>query len=143
MPENRPVGSHTEKQQHLDEDKALDVLCKRSVEIGKELLMRLEKLKVEDIEPKKKQRAVCNPESQTISQRRFKSAVLKYDSSEASERPKSKQFRKWQSFQKALEASWNKKDIEALAMTLQEFKSKIEFRILVSFRPVSFSPYQK
>ena len=43
-------------------------------------------------------------------------------------------FRSWQSFRKALEASWNKQEIEDLAATLRDFRGEIQFRMLLMFR---------
>ncbi|RDW60295.1 hypothetical protein BP5796_11901 [Coleophoma crateriformis] len=152
LPQNRRLGTvGSDANPASEDDEALDVLCARCVEIAEELIKRLSNLKVKPIESKgnegkegegeeKPPEEESNPPS-TFSKlratntrsRRFRTVVLA-DSSEASERPKFLQFRKWDSFRKALEASWDKKEIDALATTLREFRSEIEFRTLVSFR---------
>lgn len=48
------------------------------------------------------------------------------------------QFRRWESFRKALEASWNKKAIDELAATLREFRSEIPYIGIIPVRMASF-----
>lgn len=59
------------------------------------------------------------------------------DGSVKDERIPGAQYNRWESFRKALVVSWNKGEIEEMATTLKDFRSEIEFRILVSFRYVS------
>jgi len=42
--------------------------------------------------------------------------------------------RNWESFKKALRSSWSHEEIDSLAAQLQEVRSEIEFRVLISFR---------
>lgn len=164
LPKNRPLKERGETRQPNDDDEALDRLCERCVEIAEMLMERLEKLKVTRKEGKESASwrgntqdgagkntssmdedekddefaanktipATSNPAYTTT--RRGTKSILKLGNMK--EGLKAMQFRKWDSFRKALEASWNKKEIEALAATLRDFKSEIEFRIIISFRYV-------
>ncbi|KAI1854673.1 hypothetical protein JX265_002313 [Neoarthrinium moseri] len=143
------------------EDEALDDLYVRCVSIVQTLLDRLGRLKVE---PRKESEEVGEPTTgrlkglevelpddpatvqdphggNMLSKLRHKStrAITGFDGTAADERPESRRFRKWDSFRKALESVWSKHEIDELAATLQDFRSEIEFRILVSFR--YFSPF--
>lgn len=71
-----------------------------------------------------------------IQKSRIKSILVKHghNGSTMDERAKDRLFRGWAAFRKALEAIWNKQEIEALAATLKEFRDEIEFHMLVSFR---------
>ncbi|RDW84270.1 hypothetical protein BP6252_01860 [Coleophoma cylindrospora] len=152
LPQNRRLGTvGSDANPASEDDEALDVLCARCVEIAEELMKRLSKLKVKSIEAKGNEGKEGEGEEKAHEEesnlpspfsklratktrsRRFRTVVLA-DGSEASEQPEFLQFRRWDSFRKALEASWDKKEIDALATTLREFRSEIEFRTLVSFR---------
>lgn len=168
LPKNRALGRPGKARQLNDDDEALDRLCERCVEIAETLMKLLEKLKVPNKEGKDGSKggeaqdgagddtglmdedekdndilpvanktipATSNPAYTTT--RKSAKSILNYSS--AKEGPKAMHFRKWDSFRKALEASWNRKEIEALAATLRDFKSEIEFRIIVSFRYVLHS----
>ncbi|KAH8803347.1 small s protein, partial [Xylogone sp. PMI_703] len=120
-------------------DEALDRLCGRCVEIAEELMFRLKKLKVEPKQYKGKksinstERRKDGHDKQSISSTQSERTTCDKGGA-ATESHGGIRFGKWDSFRKALEASWNKKEIEGLATTLREFKGEIEFRILVSFR---------
>lgn len=139
LPEHRhPYNNQTV----IEDDKALDDLCSRAVEIAEELMRRLEKLM---ISPKRRQGAVfetTEPECEEFKQNNQSSKLESYESSSKSDsllmldrrKLRSRCFRKWVSFRKALEASWSKNEIEAMAATLRDFRSEIEFRLLVLLR---------
>jgi len=42
--------------------------------------------------------------------------------------------RNWESFKKALRSSWSHEEIDEILAQLHEFRSEIEFRVLISFR---------
>ena len=107
LPENRPLGNTSTGCTPFEDDGSLDVLCRRCVEIAAELMSRLDRLKVEERSDL--------PEGRKGRRR----DVL---------------FRSWESFRKALEASWNRDEIEDLAATLRDYRGEIEFRMLVMFR---------
>jgi hypothetical protein len=91
--ENQPVNA--EGQQEVSEyDKALDDLCRRCHGIAKDLIAKLNKLKVQG----------------------------------------STRHRNWESFKKVLRATWGKEELDSLATQLNELRSEIEFRVLLSFR---------
>jgi hypothetical protein len=148
LPKNRLLSGVAPGANKPTEDaEALDRLCERCVDIAEELMKRLNDLKVKPKEDKGKEgngggereRENKTPstffKTRTVKSRSGRSrTVILGDGSEASERPRGLQFRKWDSFRKALEASWDKKEIDNLAATLREFRSEIEFRMLISFR---------
>lgn len=112
---------------NAENDDALDALSLRCVEIAEELMRRLDKLKV-------KRRPSRRGTQQKIGTLDKWRTLFGADGSEASERPGMRQFNKWASFRKALEASWSKREIDAMAANLRDVRSEIHFRILVSFR---------
>jgi hypothetical protein len=146
LPQNRLLFNiKSNADEASEDDEALDRLCERCVEIAEELMKRLHELKVEPKEAEWKEGEEKRGKGKMREGRTMGTAVVKTrsgrertvvvaDGSEAAERPKGVRFRKWDSFRKALEASWDKKEIEALAATLREFRGEIEFRMLVSFR---------
>ena len=128
LPEHRPLPRQSDSStiRDIENDAALDDLCRRSVEIAEELLRRLDKLKVPSTGP-----PVPNPPSITSFR---KKVLLGGDGSESTLGFRGAVFRGWKSFQRALEASWNRSEIQALSATLREYRSEMEFRILVIFR---------
>lgn len=132
LPDNRAI-----KEDKSEDEKALDELCIRCVAIAEELIAHLDKLKIVSgkDDTKTSEDDKVGGGSLRDSQSREKlgrdnwSSMLK-----PSAKGKSKIFRKWSAFRKALEAVWRKEEIEAMAATLREFRSEIEFRILVMFR---------
>jgi len=96
LKENQPLGFPP--QSSLEDDSALDNLCRRCYEISKKLLFKLDKLKV----------------------------------------PGNSKYRNWESFKKALRSSWSHEEIEEISAQLYEFRSEIEFRVLISFRYAIF-----
>lgn len=141
LPEHRqPLNNQTV----IEDDKALDDLCKRAAEIAEELMRRLEKLM---IDPKRRQESTyetTGPECEEFKQKN-QPKLASYESSSKSDssnsllvpdrrKLRSRCFRKWMSFQKALEASWSKNDIEEMAAILRELRSEIEFRLMVLLR---------
>ena len=139
LPENRSLKTPEDRCDYSEDDKALDTLCQRCVIIAEELLHRLAKLKVKHEETDAKDDENTKgpppaPDLQTDTRHQRTPNLLTFDGSKRSERQKFMHFKKWESFRKALEASWNKKEIETLAKTLFDFRSEIEFRILISFR---------
>ena len=46
--------------------------------------------------------------------------------------------RSWESFKKALRATWNHEEMKLLADQLAEVRSEIEFRVLITFRYISY-----
>ncbi|CAI6080067.1 unnamed protein product [Clonostachys chloroleuca] len=132
LPDNRAI-----KEDKSEDEKALDELCIRCVAIAEELIAHLDKLKIVSgkDDTKTSEDDKVGRGSLRDSQSREKlgrdnwSSMLK-----PSAKGKSKIFRKWSAFRKALEAVWRKEEIEAMAATLREFRSEIEFRILVMFR---------
>lgn len=141
LPEHRILSSDTPPAQRPENDDALDALCSRSIEIGEILLSKLQKLRV----PVKRTGKARHPpdnevstQSQTPSNTQparerglggRKPLVLKDGGPFEGQR-----FSKWASFRTALEECWSKHELEDLACTLREFRSEIEFRILLTFR---------
>lgn len=132
LPDNRAI-----KEDKSEDEKALDELCIRCVAIAEELIAHLDKLKIvsgkdktnPSEDDKVRKGSLRDSESQDKLGLDNWSSMLK-----PSAKGKSKIFRKWSAFHKALEAVWRKEEIEAMATTLREFRSEIEFRILVMFR---------
>ncbi|VUC25231.1 unnamed protein product [Clonostachys rosea] len=120
-----------------EDEKALDELCIRCVAIAEELIAHLNRLKIASVKDESKpsedgQSSIGSPRDSKSQDRLGEhnwSSILK-----PNPKGKSKIFRKWSAFRKALEAVWRKEEIEAMAATLREFRSEIEFRILVMFR---------
>ena len=156
LPENRPLskpssGDRVPSTGSKDDDDTIDHLCKRCVEIAEELLRRLEKLKIKTGKTERPQQARTASQGHDNLSRndnfqgqarlpitrgnpasiRNKVSNILYDSGE---RHESLRFRSWRSFRKALEAAWSKNEIEKLVITLKDFRSEIEFRMLVMFR---------
>lgn len=142
LPEHRILSSDTTLTQRSENDDALDALCSRSIEIGEILLSKLQKLRV----PVKTRtgKARHPPDSEVSTQSQTPSntqpareiglggrtpLVLKAGGPFEGQR-----FSKWASFRTALEECWSKHELEDLACTLREFRSEIEFRILLTFR---------
>lgn len=92
----------------------------------------LDRLKVDPRDSKQRLKPT-NPSQQQL---------LPGDGSTADELPKERQFRRWASFRKALEASWSKSEIDELASTLRDFRGEIEFLILIAFRYVSIGIFE-
>ncbi|KAM0550334.1 hypothetical protein ACHAPJ_009005 [Fusarium lateritium] len=130
LPQYRPM---TKEKNTSEDDAATDDLCKRCVEIAEELLLRVNKLKLEP----RDQASSGSPKDDVkgpkpLVQKQNKALV----SMEKGSRPALKQqwiglikaaeagcegsFKKWNSFRKALEAPWSKSEIEALASTMRE-----------------------
>jgi hypothetical protein len=135
LPEDRLLRNvpPSDAGQRSDDDEALDHLCRRSVTIAEDLLKRLNKLTVKPLN-EDGQDDVSVPLPEIAKSRRDRAWRLLGGSE--MEPPRKMQFRKWESFRKALEASWDKKEIETTAATLREYRSEMEFRILVRFRRV-------
>lgn len=91
--ENQPVNAEGQQETSVH-DRALDDLCRRCHGISKELIAKLNNLKVQG----------------------------------------STKHRNWESFKKALRAMWGKEELDSLATQLNELRSEIEFRVLLSFR---------
>jgi hypothetical protein len=145
LPEHRaPSDSLHASQEQVEDVEALDNLCIRSIEIAEELKRRLYKLKLNPKVP-----AVDQSETDQTTDggsRRSKQylkshALFGTNGSKRGDEVRSRQFKRWDSFRKALEASWSKDEIEEMAATLREFRGEIEFRILVSFRYASHAPF--
>ncbi|CAH0045286.1 unnamed protein product [Clonostachys solani] len=134
LPDHRPIKADCSQS---EDEKALDELCIRCVAIAEELIANLNKLKIASGKDELKlseddkvgRGSFRDSESQDKLGRDNWSSMLK-----PSGKGKSKIFRKWSAFRNALEAVWRKEEIEAMAATLREFRSEIEFRILVMFR---------
>ncbi|CAH0002558.1 unnamed protein product [Clonostachys byssicola] len=132
LPDNRAI-----KADKSEDEKALDELCIRCVAIAQELIAQLDKLKIvpgkEELKTSEDDKVsrgnLRDSEPQKELWRENWNSMLK-----PSVTRNSKIFRKWSAFRKALEAIWRKEEIEAMATTLREFRSEIEFRILVMFR---------
>lgn len=137
LPENRRLG----RQYSLgvgDDDEALDRICGRCVVIADELTKKLNKLKLSTANPDGITTVASpDPTSKTIdTSNRRAQKVLGGGGSKADERAKAPVYRKWDSFRKALEGVWSKREIEEMSATLRDLRDEMEFRILVSFRYV-------
>ncbi|OBS20396.1 hypothetical protein FPOA_06767 [Fusarium poae] len=140
LPQNRPL---TKEENTSEDDVAIDDLCRRCVEVAEELLLRVNKLKLQRRDEKSSgglKNGVKGPkplEQQGKSMENSSKAALKQQWSglmRAADAGFEGSFKKWDSFRKALEASWSKGEIEALASTIREIRGEIEFRILVKLR---------
>ncbi|KAK8048150.1 hypothetical protein PG994_009880 [Apiospora phragmitis] len=139
LPENRRLGQqYSLGGDDDDDDEALDNMCVRCVALAEELAKRLNKLKLSAAPPDGKKPVVASPESASnsmASSTTIRAQVLfGGQGSKADERAKAPAFRKWESFRKALEAIWSRREIEEMAATLRDLRDEMEFRILVSFR---------
>ncbi|KAK8139442.1 hypothetical protein PG984_002822 [Apiospora sp. TS-2023a] len=135
LPENRRLG----QQYSLggdDDDEALDKICVRCVALAEELGRRLNKLKL-SASPSDRKKALASPNSTSnaidTTGGRARN-IVGGTGSKADESAKAPVFRKWESFRKALEAVWSRREIEDMAKTLRDLRDEMEFRILVSFR---------
>ncbi|SPN99263.1 uncharacterized protein DNG_02300 [Cephalotrichum gorgonifer] len=154
LPESRPLTQAAlANGDQYEDDEALDRLCIRCVEIGNELLKRLESIVAVKDKPQEGKRYDGQEGKDTGKQHENKEATAKlpeptfsrragqprktqpidYSSKEV-EGPKSRIFKRWDAFRKAFRSVWDEKEIEALSATLHEFRAEIEFRILMSFR---------
>lgn len=149
LPEHRLLSSPLlESHERTEDDEALDRLCIRCVEIAEILKEKLESLK---LKPKKDEKLKTRRdekadedilEAENMGGKRGNNIGLSNSKSamligRAVEGSKGRRFGKWASFRKALEAAWSKSEIEELVATLRDFRSEIEFRILVSLRYVA------
>jgi hypothetical protein len=147
LPANRQPDTHAYKPS--EDDEALSIMCTRCVEIADELIIRLEKVKLKRKRVgaagggreghSGREEASASGKEEESGERRAnmfirRKKVVSFDNAEASERLEIRHFPRWDSFQKALETVWNRKEINELAATLRDFKCEIEFRILVSLR---------
>lgn len=127
LPENRILSGQS-PQKRSENDEALDDLCKRSVEIAEQLLRRLEKLRVGVKRPERSN-------TQEKEEKEIPKTQLREGLESQLERDfEARRFSKWESFRTALQESWTKHDLEELASQLREFRSEIEFRVLLTFR---------
>lgn len=126
LPENRILSGETPIQRS-ENDEALDGLCKRSVEIAEQLLHKLEKLRVRVKKPDKSKIDVQEAEEVSMSdlQKGYEKELKDFEG---------RRFSRWDSFRAALQEVWTKRDMEELASQLREFRSEIEFRVLITFR---------
>ncbi|KAK3376951.1 small s protein [Lasiosphaeria ovina] len=157
LPEHRPLSNSSKKgSTTFGDDGALDAMCRRSVEIASELMAQLDKLKVDtppptvkDKDKKDKKSGNELAEDKALSVNKAPQIALSTSAPAPSKTRyrdlfsvnavnttvrQYKLFRSWESFRKALEASWKKEEIEDLAATLREFRGEIEFRMLLMFR---------
>lgn len=140
LPENRILSSESPPKRSVN-DEALDELCKRSVEIAEQLLRRLEKLRVpvKNINKSGHKSHTDEPlQSQTPNHGQSPGSRAAEGSASLDLEPEivfeGRRFSKWDSFRTALQEFWSKHELEELAATLREFRSEIEFRILLTFR---------
>lgn len=160
LPEHRPpsTSNSSTSARSLEDSDALDELCRRSLEIAEELQRRLDKLKIKPPKlkaPRQPGATSHRPDNLTVAstnianidfhQRHSEPAPTNSNNVQSQHqlpsllRPTEEhrefmRFRSWSSFRKALEAAWSKKEIESLVATLEDFRSEIEFRMLVMFR---------
>lgn len=146
LPEKRILSSETPPERS-ENDEALDELCKRSVEIAEQILRRLERLRVPVKKSDKsgdKSHTDESLQSQTLSQTQSLGSRapggLKSLDLQPEQVTEGRRFSRWDSFRTALQEIWSKHELEELAATLREFRSEIEFRILLTFRQVQQSP---
>lgn len=125
----------------FEDQKSLDLICERCIEIAEDLLQRLEKLKVQpDADKKKESKEMATEQSNLDPQRatrsnpgRLKHVLLQHNF-KLTEVPRWMKFDKWDAFRKALVATWNEEEIEKLVATLRAFRDQLEFRMLKSMR---------
>ncbi|KAK8041692.1 hypothetical protein PG993_006215 [Apiospora rasikravindrae] len=143
LPENRPPP----KQQYSlcggdDDDEALDKICVRCVALAEELTVRLNKLKLSTVPRDGQKTAASSGTASNIttgSSTQWPRRMLRGEGSKAVDLAKALAFRKWESFRKALEAVWSKREIEEMAATLRDLRDEMEFHILVSFRRLLYA----
>lgn len=132
LPENRILSGGTPPKRS-ENDEALDGLCKRSVEIAEQLLQKLEKLRVrvKKTDGSKIPGQEADKASRSDLQKGYEDQLKELEG---------RRFSKWDSFRTALQESWTKHEMEELASQLREFRSEIEFRVLLTFRYLQQTP---
>lgn len=143
LPENNILSGESLLIQRSENDDNLDALCSRSIEIGEKLLRKLQKLRV----PVKATGKACHqPDDEDPTETESqppRSTESTKDRSISGRAPwvlkagrafESRRFSKWSSFRTALEECWSKQELDELACTLREFRSEVEFRMLLTFR---------
>ncbi|KAK8090418.1 hypothetical protein PG997_005379 [Apiospora hydei] len=122
-----------------EDDEALDKICVRCIALAEELAARLNRLKLATAPQDGKTQTGTGSPPKSASNPSKSPALLAHmvlgaEGSKKNERARAPAFRKWESFRKALEAVWSKREIEEMAAALRDLRDEMEFRILVSFR---------
>lgn len=143
LPENRILSGESLLTHGSENEDNLDALCSRSIEIGEKILSKLHKLRVpvkatgraghqpDDEDPIETDSQPLRSTQSTKDRGIGGRAPLIFKAGRAFE---GRRFSKWSSFRTALEECWSKQELDELACTLREFRSEIEFRMLLTFR---------